>query len=75
LRAIKEVHAVLAGLEPEIPLPAAMKRSESRPADRARRLLSDTVSSDIALAREGASEEELAYTDLLFDFRSLARSW
>ena len=75
LRAIKEVHAVIAGLEPEVPLPAAMKRQDSPPVDRARRLLSDSVSSDISLARAGASEDELAYTDLLFDFRSVARNW
>ncbi len=75
LRAIKEVHAVLAGLEPEAPLPASMKRAESPPADRTRRLLSDSASSDLALQRDGANEEELAYTDLLFDFRSVRRSW
>jgi hypothetical protein len=75
LRAIKEVHAVLAGLEPEIPLPASMKREESPPVDRARRLLSDLVPSDITLDRAGASDDELAYTDLLFDFRSVARNW
>jgi hypothetical protein len=75
LRAIKEVHAVLAGLEPDVPLPASAKRMESRPVDRARYLLSDMVPSDISLDRAGASEDELAYTDLLFDFRSVARSW
>jgi hypothetical protein len=75
LRAIKEVHAVLAGLEPEIPLAASLKRLESRPVDRARRVLSDMVPSDISLDRKGASDDELAYTDLLFDFRSVARSW
>jgi hypothetical protein len=75
LRAIKEVHAVLAALEPEIPLPATMKRLESRPVDRARWLLSEIVPSDISLEREGATDEELAYTDLLFDFRSVARNW
>jgi hypothetical protein len=75
LRAIKEVHAVLAGLEPEIPLPASAQRLESRPVDRAHRLRSELPSSDITLERSGASDEELAYTDLLFDFRSVARSW
>jgi hypothetical protein len=75
LRAIKEVHAVLAGLKPEIPLPASAKRFRSRPADRTRRLSSKTVPSDISLERDGAGEEELAYTDLLFDFRSVAQNW
>jgi hypothetical protein len=75
LRAIKEVHAVLAGLEPEIPLPAAAKRDQSPPVDRARRLLSKVVPSDLLLARDGASDDELAYTDLLFDFRSVRRNW
>ena len=75
LRAIKEVHAVLAGLEPERPKRASARREQSPPAARARRLLSEVVASDIALERKGASDDELAYTDLLFDFRSVERNW
>ncbi len=75
LRAIKTVHAVLAGFEPEMPAPAAAIRGQSPPASRARRQSSDVVPSDISLPRRGASDDELAYTDLLFDFRSVRRNW
>jgi hypothetical protein len=75
LRAIREVHSLLAGLEPEAPLRTSAKQAEGRPAARSRRLLSDVPPSDIDIARDGASEEELAYSDLLFDFRSVAGSW
>ena len=75
LAAIKEVHAVLAGLPPEVPPPAIMK-PETRASERDRRgRRMDQAPSDIVLADDGVAPDELAYTDLLFDFRSVRRSW
>jgi anaerobic selenocysteine-containing dehydrogenase len=37
--------------------------------------VSDGRISDVMLASSGASEEERAYTDRLFDFRSVRHSW
>jgi hypothetical protein len=74
LRAMKEVVAVLSGLTPQLPTPAARSRTTpiaprgvAPPVARATPILT--------LPREGASEGELAYTDLLFDFASVRRSW
>jgi hypothetical protein len=75
LRAIKEVHAVLAGLPPDMPRPAATRSDESPPAPKERRWGATQPPSDLVLPREGATPDELAYTDLLFDFRSVRRSW
>jgi hypothetical protein len=75
LTAIKEVHAVLAGLPPEVP-PAAVMKGQATASERGRtRDRIDEVPSDVMLARDGAAADELAYTDLLFDFRSVRRSW
>jgi hypothetical protein len=74
LKAIKEVHAAYAGLQPLTPLPAKEKRGESPPA----RVSHPTMrqpASDISVERDGVAPDELAYTDLLFDFRSVRRSW
>ena len=73
-KAIKEVHAVLAGLTPEVPPLAAAKRGESLTA-RVRHATAAQPPSDIAIGRDGADADELAYTDLLFDFRSVRKSW
>ena len=73
-KAIMEVHAMLAGLAPEIPPTAKDKRGESAPA-RVAHPRASAPASDIAIARDGAESDELAYTDLLFDFRSVRRSW
>ncbi len=73
-RAIKEVHAVLAGLDPLVPAPAASKRAESPPA-RVRHPSAPQPPSDIVIQRDGVAPDELAYTDLLFDFQSVRRNW
>jgi hypothetical protein len=75
VRAMTEVHAVLAGLEPQIPPKAATRRDQSPPADVARYVLTESAMSDLEIDRDGAAPDELAYTDLLFDFRSVRRSW
>jgi hypothetical protein len=74
LRAQKEPVALLSGLEPDIPT-RREKPTEAEaelgeiapPAERALPVLD--------LPRDGASESELAYSDLLFDFSSVRRSW
>jgi hypothetical protein len=76
LAAIKEVHAVLAGLPPEVPPPAILKPDASsgeRGGRRRHRM--DEAPSDLMLDSDGIAADELAYTDLLFDFRSVRRSW
>jgi hypothetical protein len=75
LRAIHEVHRVLAGMEPMIPVPAAEKKEESRPVPLARARRASQPPADLLLSREDAAPDELAYTDQLFDFRSVRRSW
>ncbi|MFL5561711.1 MAG: hypothetical protein ACJ79K_09580 [Gemmatimonadaceae bacterium] len=74
LKAIKEVHAAYAGLEPVIPPPAKEKRGDSPPA-RVNHPTMRQPASDISIERDGVAPDELAYTDLLFDFRSVRRSW
>jgi hypothetical protein len=75
LRAIKEVHPVLAGLAAEVPSPAPAKSAQGPAVARARGMQQGVGSCDVVLVREGASDEELAYSDLVFDFRSVRRSW
>jgi hypothetical protein len=75
LRAIKEVHPRLAGLANEMPAPAASRVKESPVLSRAQRLFSPVAASDIAVPTESAGPLEVAYTDLLFDFRSVRSSW
>ena len=74
LRALKEPIALLSGLEPEIPLRREKLVADEEevgelvpPAERALPVL--------GLPRDGASESELVYTDLLFDFSSVRRNW
>ena len=74
VKAIKEVHSVLAGLPPEVPATAKEKRGESPPAP-VRHPTASPPASDISIERANAQPDELAYTDLLFDFRSVRRSW
>lgn len=74
LRAQREVHSVLAGLPVNLPVPAAKKLGES-PVATVRHATASQRASDISVEREGATAEELAYTDLLFDFRSVRGSW
>lgn len=74
LKAIKEVHAVFAGLAPVVPPPAKEKRDES-PLARVQHPTTRQPASDISIDRANATADELAYTDLLFDFRSVRRNW
>ena len=74
LRAQKEPIAILSGLEPEIPLRREKLIADedelgelAPPAERTLPVLN--------LVRDGATESELAYTDLLFDFMSVRRNW
>ena len=76
LRALHEAVAVLSDLEPEIPVvaPRAGKIRHGRSA--ATVLPPDAVEPPVLeIPREGAGDAELAYTDLLFDFTSVRRSW
>jgi hypothetical protein len=75
LAAIKEVHAVLAGLPPEVPAPTPLKVDATPGGGGSRRSAADQPASDVVLPREGATADELAYTDLQFDFRSVRRNW
>lgn len=76
LRAEFEVHAYLSGLPPEVPTPAAQRASHKlveahedakRPVERGGGV-TDT-------APGAATASERAYTDVLFDPRSVRRSW
>ena len=76
LRAEFEVHAYLSGLPPEVPTPAAQRPSDKlveshddakRPVERGGGVM-DT-------APNAATAGERAYTDVLFDPRSVRRSW
>jgi hypothetical protein len=74
LKAIKEVHAAYAGVQPMVPPPAKDRRDASPPA-RIKYPMMRQPASDISIERDGVAPDELAYTDLLFDFRSVRRSW
>jgi hypothetical protein len=75
LRAVHEVQAVLAGMEPKIPMPAVERIADRTPVPTGRGRQAAQAPADLLLAREGAAPDELAYTDQLFDFRSVRRSW
>jgi hypothetical protein len=74
MKAIEEVQAVLAGLSPEIPASAAEKAARSLDAPTVRHRRAAQPAADLSLGVDGTAEEQ-AYTDLLFDFRSVRRSW
>jgi hypothetical protein len=75
LRAEREVHTVLSGLPPDVPVPAA-NRSPKTPSPLAgRRRTTTQPPSELDIARAGAGADEQAYTDLLFDFRSVRLNW
>jgi hypothetical protein len=74
LRAEREVHALLSGLPPDLPEPAAARAAESPVAARRARH-ADQAPSRLDLPRDGIPEAELAYADLLFDFRSVRANW
>ena len=74
LRAEKEPIALLSGLEPEIPLRREkLVADEDEPGELAPP--AERVLPVLGLARDEATESELAYTDLLFDFVSVRRNW
>jgi len=75
VRAIYEVQATMAGLKPLIPVSAKEKRMDSVPVPRGRVRQAVQPAADLILAREDATPDELAYTDQLFDFRSVRRNW
>jgi hypothetical protein len=74
LRAINEVHAVLSGLEPEVPVRAAERPAKQPAALKAGRTRREQPPA-VEIRREGAEPDELAYTDLLFDYRSVRANW
>jgi hypothetical protein len=74
LMAVKEVQSVLADLPPEVPMPASANAKQSPPV-RGRHRSVEQPPTDLLLDREGASADEQAYTDLLFDFRSVRLNW
>jgi len=75
LIAEEEVQRVLAGLPPRLPIPANTKAGESPVVGQARHRRGSQPSSDLVLGRNDAAPDEQAYTDLLFDFRSVRSSW
>jgi hypothetical protein len=75
LTAIKEVQSTLAGLRAQVPVPATANAGETPVVRRARHEHVATPRSDILLDRNDAAPNEQAYTDLLFDFRSVRSNW
>jgi hypothetical protein len=51
------------------------RRDEEIGASERRVATASTAASDLVIGRDGAAADELAYTDLLFDFRSVRESW
>ena len=76
LRAEFEVHAVLSGLPPEVPVPAAQRPTAKlvETHDDAKRPAEPGAGRQ-ETAPEAATPSERAYTDALFDPRSVRRSW
>ena len=75
LVAIKEVQSVLAELPPRVPVSAVAKAEKSPPIRPVVGRHKVQPPSDMVLERDGATAEEQAYTDLLFDFRSVRLNW
>lgn len=79
LKAVKEVHTVLAGLPPEGPANVGVTPA----ANFAPPLIGDLPdrpevaqpASDLSIPVDGASAEERSYTTLLFDYRSVRHNW
>lgn len=76
LRAEFEVHAVLSGLPPEVPVPAVQRATAKlvETHDDAKRPAEPGAGRQ-ETAPEAATPRERAYTDALFDPRSVRRSW
>ena len=76
LVAIDEVQSALAGLLPRVPVPASKKMDDSPPARQSRRhSMATQPPADLVLERHDSASDEQAYTDLLFDFRSVRLNW
>jgi hypothetical protein len=79
LKAVKEVHAELAGppTQGAVKRPAVHKAMPaSCPADDEARRPDDAAPvSELSIPVAGASVEEASYTKLLFDYRSVRKSW
>jgi hypothetical protein len=79
MKAVKEVHAVLAGLPPERPPQIEVTRkatfAASLTSDRARRFDYAQPASELSIPVDNASAEETSYTTLLFDYRSVRKCW
>jgi hypothetical protein len=79
LKAIKEVHTLLAGLPPEPPANVEVRRkatfAASPTGDRAGRSDYAQPVSDLSIPVDGATSEETSYTTLLFDYRSVRNYW
>jgi len=79
LKAVKEVHSVLAGLPPEAPAKvAAMRKAPAATdptGDVTHRPSDAQPASELLIPLDGASAAESAYTTLLFDYRSVRKSW
>jgi hypothetical protein len=79
LKAVKEVHALLAGLPPDTPANVASTRRENPAAfamdDHPPSLDDAQPGFDLSIPVDGASIEEASYTTLLFDYRSVRNNW
>ena len=75
LRAMQEAVADLSGLEREIPQPSKAGRKATRRVPVTVAPPVETAAARVELSRAGATEDEVAYTDLLFDFESSRQHW
>lgn len=78
LQAVKEVHSRLAGRKPEgaVKLRVQHKAGPAAcPTGEPTHRPDDAPASTLSIPNEGAAAEEAAYTRLLFDYRSVRKSW
>jgi hypothetical protein len=79
MRAVKEVHTLLAGLPPEPPAKVPVThKAEPAPhpaSDIARGPDDAQPASELSVPGDGASVEETSFTELLFDYRSVRNHW
>jgi hypothetical protein len=79
LKAVKEVHSVLAGLSPEPPSKVEVTRktsfASSPTSDLERRSDDAQPPSELSVPVGGTSPEETSYTTRLFDYRSVRKYW
>jgi hypothetical protein len=72
---MQEAVADLSGLEREIPQPSKAGRKATRRVPVTVAPPVETAAARVELSRAGATEDEVAYTDLLFDFESSRQHW